>query len=474
MRYPYFAEQVSVHPMFDNEKLYGGLFIDAGMAALFSDRATVQAMLDFESALARAQAECGAIPGAAVAAIIKACDAALYDCGEIGQQATLAGNPAIPLVKMLTAEVAKIDRDAARYVHFGATSQDVIDSGRAFQWRKAINLFDTRIEDLSHALARLVKAHRNTPMMGRTFLQQAVPISFAHKAALWLDPVQRQFKSGRQPDCSLAGAAGTLAALGGKAAEVASAFRAITGTSAASAIPSHTSRSHVAHIACDWAVFAGHLGKIARDISLMAQTEMGEVAEPDAPGKGGSSTMPHKRNPVLCTMILANVQRTPGLAATMLAAMPQEHERAVGGWHAEWRTLVELLAAVGTALLHTVTLIEGLQVFPEKMRANIGITNGLVMAERVAMALAGKIGRAEAHHLIEAASRQTADSGTHLRECLAADAIVQKHLTASELHDLFDPVTYRGATDHTIDLILEDYRQNFEEFGRIKPSTLHI
>ena len=414
------------------------------------------------------------IPGASVAAIIKACDASLYDCGEIGQQATLAGNPAIPLVKMLTAEVAKIDRDAARYVHFGATSQDVIDSGRAFQLRKAIDLFDTRIEDLSHALARLVIAHRNTPMIGRTFLQQAVPISFGHKAALWLDPVQRQFKTGRQPVCSLAGAAGTLAALGENAKDVVAAFQTITGGSAASALPSHTSRSDVCHMACDWAVFAGHLGKIAKDISLMAQTEIAEVAEPDAPGKGGSSTMPHKRNPVLCTMIFANVQRTPGLAATMLAAMPQEHERAVGGWHAEWRTLVELFAAVGTALLHTVTLIEGLQVFPEKMRANIDITNGLVMAERVSMALASKIGRGEAHHLIEAASRRTADTGSHLRDVLAADPAVQKHLDTAELHALFDPVTYRGATDHIIDLILENNRQNFEDFGRIKPSTLQI
>ncbi|MGL4496357.1 MAG: lyase family protein, partial [Beijerinckiaceae bacterium] len=321
----------------------------------------------------------------------------------------------------------------------------------------------------------LTVAHRNTPIIGRTFLQQAVPVSFGYKAALWLDGVCAFHNNttlyGAMPH-ALAGAAGTLASLGDKAHDVLQAYTIVSGS--ISAPPHHTNRRRLNTHVSRLGIFAGHLGKIAKDISLMAQTEIGEVAEPDAPGKGGSSTMPHKRNPVLCTAILANVQRTPGLVATMLAAMPQEHERAVGGWHAEWRTLVELFAAVGAALKHTVTLIEGLQAFPERMRTNIEITNGLVMAERVSMALAGKIGRAEAHHLIETASRATADTGNHLRDVLAADATVRQHLSGADLDALFDPVTYRGATDAIIDDILTAYREQFEEIGGIKPSSQTI
>lgn len=460
--------------MFDTEKLYGGLFVDAEMAAIFSDRASVQAMLDFESALARAESECGVIPGSAIAAIVKACDASLYDIADIGQQATLAGNPAIPLVKMLTAEVAKSDADAARFVHFGATSQDVIDSGRACQFNAAWELLLHRCEKLAHGLARLAEQHRHTPIIGRTFLQQAVPVSFGYKVALWLEGINSIYSHGMNAGPirhSLAGAAGTLAALGSKAEDVLQAFARVMASPSATLVPSHTIRTDYGARACTLGIFAGHLGKIARDVALMAQTEIGEVAEPDAPGKGGSSTMPHKRNPVLCTTILANTQRTPGLVATMLTAMPQEHERALGGWHAEWRTLVELFADTGAALNQTVTLIEGLQVFPEKMRINIEITNGLVMAERVAMAMAGKIGRAEAHHLIETASRKTVESGQHLRDILGSDATVKKHLTATELQALFDPATYRGAADSIIDRSLGHYRKAFAAHHRAKPSS---
>lgn len=446
--------------MSDAPGLFGELFADSQMAALFDDRATLQGMLDFEAALARAEAEVGVISPQAAAAIAAQCDAALYDIAAIGKAATLAGNPAIPLVKALTARVAAQDAEAAKWVHYGATSQDVIDSGAAQQYGAAQDFLLERAARLSHALARLAQTHRHTPMIGRTFLQQAVPISFGLKAAQWLGPIVgfhdhvMLFGSASH---QLGGAAGTLASLGDKAEPVLEAFSRVMPSIGAVLVPSHTSWQRIARIAAELGILCGHLGKIALDIALMAQTEIGELAEPEAPGKGGSSAMPHKRNPVLCTLILAAAKRTPGLVATILAAMPQEHERGLGGWHAEWPTMRELYLIAGSALNQTITLIEGLQVFPEAMRRNLDLTNGLVMAERVSLALADSLGRAQAHHLLEEASRACVATGRHLRDLLAEDATVSERLSTAELDALFDPVTYRGATDGIIDRILEDY-----------------
>lgn len=435
--------------------LHGELFADAQMDSLFSDGATLQAMLDFEAALAAAQARCGLLPTEAATLIAAQCDASLYDPGAIGRAATLAGNPAIPLVKALTARVAGQDREAAKWVHFGATSQDVIDSGAALQYRAAQELLAGRARRLADALAALACDHRDTPMIGRTFLQHAVPISFGVKAAQWLEPVLDIAESWRrQPPLpvQLGGAAGTLASLGDDAAAVRSAL-------GATGIPSHTSRGALARSAAELGILTGHLGKIALDIGLMAQTEIGELAEPEAPGKGGSSAMPHKRNPVLCTLILAAAKRAPGLVATMLTCLPQEHERALGGWHAEWRSMAELYRIGGAALAQTLTLIEGLQVFPERMRANLDLTHGLVMAERVSLALAPRLGREEAHHLLEEASRRCLAQGRHLRLELEAMPEIAAALGAAELETLFEPASYRGASDSIIDAVLARHRR---------------
>ncbi|WP_103717249.1 3-carboxy-cis,cis-muconate cycloisomerase [Bosea psychrotolerans] len=445
--------------------LFGELFADAQMATLLDDRAALQGMLDFEAALARAEATAGVIPAEAAEAIAAQCKAELYDIAAIGKAATLAGNPAIPLVKALTARVAANDADAAKWVHYGATSQDVIDSGHAQQYGAAWRLLLERAARLASALAELTRRHRHTPMIGRTFLQHAVPISFGIKAANWLGPVvsfHDDFLTYGQSAHQLGGAAGTLASLGEHAEAVLQAFGRTMPSIGAVDTPWHTQRQRPARIAAGLGIFMGHLGKMAQDIALMAQTEIGELAEPEAPGKGGSSAMPHKRNPVLCTLILASAKRTPGLVSTMLATMPQEHERAMGGWHAEWRTMGELFTIAGSALNQMVTLIEGLQVFPERMRQNLELTNGLVMAERVSLALAATIGRGESHHLLEEASRICIASGRHLKEVLAESPALAGKLAPGEIDKLFDPTTYRGATDAIIDRILALYEEERE------------
>ncbi len=448
--------------MNDKNGLFGEIFADREMATLFEDRAALQGMLDFEAALARAEASAGVIPAAAADAIAAQCRAEFFDVAAIGEAATLAGNPAIPLVKALTARVAAADPEAARWVHYGATSQDVIDSGQAQQYRAAQRLILHRTARLAHALAALTRSHRDTPMIGRTFLQHAVPISFGIKAAQWLAPVvafHDDFMIFGQAAHQLGGAAGTLASLGEKAEPVLQAFARTMPSIGAVMTPSHTARHRPGRIAAELGLLIGHLGKIAQDAGLMAQTEIGELAEPEAPGKGGSSTMPHKRNPVLCTLILAGAKRAPGLVATMIAAMPQEHERAMGGWHAEWRTMAELFIIAGAALSRTITLIEGLQVFPERMRQNLDLTKGLVMAERVSLALAETLGRDEAHRLLEDASRSCAASGRHLKQVLAESPELVGRLGSAELDRLFEPQTYRGATDPIIDRILALYEE---------------
>jgi 3-carboxy-cis,cis-muconate cycloisomerase len=394
-------------------------------------------------------------PGTAMA-IAEHCDFTAYDPVALGRAATLAGNPAIPLVKALTERVATTSPAAARWVHYGATSQDVIDSGREYQFERGVETLLWRLDRIIPALSELAQKHRHTPMIGRTFLQQAVPISFGVKAALWLDPLteSRARLGAEKPALQFAGAAGTLASLGGDAARVQQAFQSLSDAGAATLIPWHTQRHRLVRLATELGILAGNLGKIAQDVALMAQTEIGELAEPEAPGKGGSSAMPHKRNPVLCTLILAAAKRAPGLVSTMLSAMPQEHERAMGGWHAEWPTMAELFMVAGSALNHAVTLILGLQVFPQRMRRNLDLTNGLVMAERVSLALAGTIGRSEAHHLLEEASRSCVASGRHLKEVLAENPVLAGELGPEELDRLFDPATYRGASDAIIDRIL--------------------
>lgn len=430
------------------------------MDRIFSDSARLQRMLDFEAALAAAEARVGVIPEAAVAAIARTCRGDQFDLEDLARKSVSAGNLAIPMVQQLTALVERKDRDAARYVHWGATSQDVIDTGLVLQVRDALHLIERWMNGVSRTLVELVQQHRSTPMVARTWMMQAVPTLFGLKVAGWLDDLLRhrsRFQELRTRVLVLqfGGAAGTLATLGDKGLEVAESLAEQLQLKLP-ALPWHSHRDRIAEMAATLALLTGSLGKIVRDVSLLAQTEVGELAEPAAEGRGGSSTMPHKRNPVACAAILAAAQRAPGLASTLLAALPQEHERGLGGWQAEWEVVPEIFRITAGALERTIELVEGLEVHPAAMARNLNATNGLIFAEAVMMALAPQVGKAEAHRLTEAASRRASASGQHLREVLFMDAEVTVHLNHGQLEGLFDPLKYTGAASQFIDRVLAE------------------
>jgi 3-carboxy-cis,cis-muconate cycloisomerase len=438
--------------------LFGPLFHGPAMGAIFTDRAHLQGMLDFEAALARAEAKTGVIPVEAAGPIAAQCDAALYDLGALAEAAAKAGNTAIPLVKALTAKVAAKDKAAAGFVHWGATSQDAMDTGLVLQLRAALALIEADLAKLYANLAALAQKHRQTPMVGRTWLQHALPITFGLKAAGWLDAVERhraridELKP-RLLVLQFGGAAGTLAALSDKGLVVAEAL-ATDLKLTLPAMPWHGARDRVVEFGTVLALLTGTLGKMARDIALLMQTEAGEAYEPAGDGRGGSSTMPHKRNPVAAAAVLAAATRVPHLAGSLLSAMVQEHERGLGGWHAEWQVLPELVQLSAGALAQMTEVIGSLEVQSDQMRANLDVTHGLIMAEAVAMALGIKLGRQEAHHLIEAASKRAVAEKRHLREVLADDKAVMQHLKRDELDKLFDPLGYTGVATALIDRVL--------------------
>ena len=428
------------------------------MRAICDDAAYLQHMLDFEAALARAEAATGIIPADAADAIAKACKADRFDLGALAEAATRSGNLAIPLVKALTANVAKADAEAARYVHWGATSQDVIDTAGMLGLRAAI---DALLADIGHAIAgfaRLARQHRDTPAVARTWLQHALPMPFGLKLAEYAAALHRSRRRlQRLRDEGLAlqfgGAAGTLAALGDKGLLVAEKLAQELKLPLPDA-PWHTHRDRIAEIASVLAIAVGTCGKIARDVSLMMQTDVAEAFEPSGEGRGGSSTMPHKRNPVAAATVLAAATMAPNLAATIFAAQVQDHERSAGPWHAEWPTLPLLLLVTSGALAATVDIAEGLEVDVARMRRNLDATNGLIMAEAVAMALAEKVGKSEAHHLVEAASKKAVADNKGLREMLTKDPKVTAHLSIERIAKLFEPMAYQGVSQALIDRLL--------------------
>jgi 3-carboxy-cis,cis-muconate cycloisomerase len=438
--------------------LLAPMLSSAAMRAICDDVACLQNMLDFEAALARAEAATGVIPGSAAGPITSACRAESFDLAALAEAATRSGNLAIPLVKALTANVAKVDADAARYVHWGATSQDVIDTGAMLGLRAAI---DALLADTARAIAgfaKLARAHRNTAVVGRTWLQHALPMPFGLKLAEYASALHRsQARLRRLRSETLAlqfgGAAGTLAALGDKGLAVAERLAQELNLPLPEA-PWHTHRDRIAEAASVCAILSGTCGKIARDVSLMMQTDVGEAFEPSGEGRGGSSTMPHKRNPVAAATALGAATMAPNLAATIFAAQVQDHERSAGPWHAEWPTLPALLLVTSGALAAIVDIAEGLEVDAARMRANLDTTGGLIMAEAVTFALAEKIGKSDAHHLIEAASKKAVAEKKHLRDVLTADAKVTAQLSTDAIVKLFDPMAYQGVSQALIDRLL--------------------
>jgi 3-carboxy-cis,cis-muconate cycloisomerase len=438
--------------------LLAPMLSSAAMRAVCDDVACLQHMLDFEAALASAEAAIGVIPAGAAGPIANACKAGSFDLAALADAATRSGNLAIPLVKALTADVAKADADAARYVHWGATSQDAIDTAGMLTLRAGIDVLLTDIGRAITGFAKLAQQHRDTAVVARTWLQHALPMPFGLKlaeyaAALHRSRVRLQRLRRETLALQFGGAAGTLAALGDKGLLVAERLAQELALPLPDA-PWHTHRDRIAEAASVLAIVTGTCGKIARDVQLMMQTDVAEAFEPSGEGRGGSSTMPHKRNPVAAATALAAATMAPNLAATIFAAQVQDHERSAGPWHAEWPTLPSLLLVTSGALAAIVDMAEGLEVDVARMRVNLDATDGLIMAEAVTMALAEKTGKSEAHHLVEAASKKAVAEKKGLREVLAADTKVTAHLSADRLVKLFEPMVYQGVSQALIDRLL--------------------
>jgi 3-carboxy-cis,cis-muconate cycloisomerase len=442
-----------------SEGLFTDLFAHGAVAGCVDDRAWLQAMLDFEAALAHGLAAAGLAPAEAADAIASKCDAALFDPAEIGRDAGEKGTPVPGLVRALLWQVPD---DAARHVHRGATSQDVLDTAAMLVAKRALGPLLDDLAAAADAAALLAEGQRATPAVGRTLLQQALPLTFGLKAAGWLvglDEVRAELSSVRQrvPALQLGGAVGTLASLGDRGLEVAAeAARRLELPEPT--LPWHTLRLRPALLAGALGAAAGVIGKVARDVTLLAQTEVGEASEAGGDGRGGSSTMPHKRNPVAAVAAEACAQRMPGLVATMLSAMAQEHERAAGAWQAEWETVSDLLRLTGSAAAWLRESLESLEPDAERMRANLDLTNGLLMAESVATALTDSIGRPKANELLEQASRTAASDGRPLRDVLLELPEVADALGPEGVDAALAPEAYLGVADELIARALQAHR----------------
>lgn len=416
------------------------------MLAVFEAEAVAQAMMDFEAALARAQAAEGVIPASAAAAIGGVCKAELYDVPALVEASGRAGSLAIPLVKKLTETVALFDAEAAGYVHWGSTSQDAIDTAMALQARRALALVERDLTVLAGALLDLAEREGDAPVLGRTLMQPAQVVSLGVKLVGWIAPLLRSRRRLRAAAASalqlqLGGAVGTLAVMGEAGPRVVRRVADDLGLRAP-AIAWHTQRDELAVLCCELGVLAGTLGKIARDISLMAQGEVAELAEPSGGGRGGSSTMPHKRNPVASMVALAGALRAPHRVSALLSAMGQEHERGLGNWQAELAETAGLFVSVHGALKALADAAGGLRVDRARMLRNIDALQGLVFAESVAMLFARRIGKARGHALLEQLSRQAVDGGRHLREVVLQawrdDETLRAQFGEAEIEALFD------------------------------------
>ena len=442
-------------------RLFAGLFAHGDAASHVSDRALLEAMVEVEVALLQALADLDLVP---VEAAHELSDAVAsrrldLDVDELGRATGEQGTPVPGLLKALRRQLSPT---ASAYLHKGATSQDVIDSAVMLVSGRALDRILADLSGAADACAALALRHRDAIAPGRTLLQQAIPVTFGLKAAQWLsglDAVVGELSAVRERELAVqfGGAVGTLANLGERGLDVAAGVARRLGLPEPD-LPWHTIRLRPARLAGALGGALGLLGKIGRDVVLLAQTEVAEVAEGGGGGRGGSSTMPHKRNPVGAVGLVACAQRGPGLVATMLAAMLQEHERGAGAWQAEWETLLELLRLTGSSAAIARELLVGLEVDPEKMRLDMDTTGGLVMSESVAAALAPSLGRSDAQELVERAARRSVESGRGFREVLLELPEVSEGLGADGLAAALDPAAYLGVTAALIDRALAGHR----------------
>ena len=457
------------------------IFAPASVDSLFSDAAMLAAMARFERGLAQAQASSGVIPDAAAQAISRACNelgdpAATDDSGDalaggrfdpakLYPAARNAGTLVIPFLKALGEQVATVDPDAVRYLHHGATSQDVIDSALAMQCKEAGRRVLDALERTGAALCTLIDAHQDTAMVGRTLMQSASPITFAWKAACWLDPLTRSRRHLRTSLLDVAvlqfgGAVGTLSGQG-VAPDRTQAIAQRLADSLGLMLPAaswHTGRDRFARLGSELAIVCGCLGKIGTDIALMMQAEVAEAFEPAGLGRGGSSAMPHKRNPVGALLMREAALRSPGLANTLVSCMGIEHERGLGQWQSTWWTVRELFGATASSLAAAEEVLGGLQVNTAGMQANIDRMHGFVYSEAVSAHIAPKLGKREAQALVSELCDTALEKGLSLRQVLGRDTRISAVMNLGDLERLFDPASQRGAAEPMIGQVLAAWR----------------
>lgn len=443
-------------------QLYASLFYQKDVTDIFSDSSLVTYMIQVEVALAQAQAQVGVIPQKAANTIAQVAEHALdkFDFSALAVATGLAGNIAIPFVKQLTAIVKDIDEDASRYVHWGATSQDILDTACILQCCDALNIVEAQLQQCYSTALEQAKQYRHQVMIGRTWLQQALPITLGHKLARWGSAFKRdldriQAMKSRVLTAQLGGAVGSLASLQDQGSLVVSAFAKQLNLT----VPTstwHGERDRIVEIASVLGMIVGNTGKMARDWSLMMQTEIAELFEPTAKGRGGSSTMPHKRNPVAAASVLAAANRVPALMSSIYQSMVQEHERSLGAWHAEWLAVPEIFQLCAGALSRTGEVLQGFEVNAKHMQQNLECTSGLIMAEAVMMALAPKIGRLNAHHLVEAACKTAVAQNQHLFDVVSQLDEVKGQFSQEEIRNIFKPENYLGNIQQQIDAVLKE------------------
>jgi 3-carboxy-cis,cis-muconate cycloisomerase len=447
-------------------QLFGEMFGSAAMRALFTDRAIVQRYLDVEAALARVQSRLGLIPEEAGAAITAAAQAERVDWEPLAKKTRLVGYPIKPLVDQLSGWA---EDGLGRYAHWGATTQDIMDTADVLQIRDALVLVEADLEAVAGSLATLAEAHAATPMAGRTHLQHALPVTFGYKAATWLAGIDRhrarlaELKP-RVLVGQFAGAAGTLASLGDRGLEVQDALMEELGLGRPD-MTWHTIRDGFAEVTGFLALVAASLGKIGFDIMLLMQTEVGEVFEPFVPGRGSSSTMPQKRNPIASELMLAAAKLAREQHSAMLDALVQDHERATGQWQVEWQALPQAFMAASAGLAAARETLAGLEVRPEAMRRTLEASGGLIVAEAVMMGLAPALGRGVAHDLVYDCCRRALDEGISFLEALADEPRIAEVASREQLAALVEPANYLGVAPAMVARLLRARRRNAQPQG---------
>ncbi len=440
--------------IFDSS-IFRDIFTTPAMREVWSDENRVQKYLDFEAALARAQAKLGIIPKNAAAEIVKHCDVNKMDFAKLKERTERVGYPVLPVVNQL---IALCKNDLGEWAHWGATTQDITDTATVLQIRESLDLIEKDINGCADALAKLAKKHRDTVMVGRSNLQQAVPITFGYKMATLLGAFERHRERLAQLRKRIevgefGGAAGTLSSLGKDGLRVQAGLMKELKLGQPD-ISWHTVRDRIAEVGCFLGLVSGTCGKIAFDIKLLMQTEVEEVQEPFHAGRGGSSTMPQKRNPISSVYVTAQSAVVKQHVAALLEAMIEDHERSTGQWEIEWIVLPEIFMLTAGALAQTRLVLEGLEVKPDRMRANLDITKGLIMTEAVMMGLGSKLGRNKAHDLLYDIARKAAQTGEHLIDALEADPEIRKHADRKTLKKLVEPANYLGVAGPMVDRVL--------------------